>query len=165
MFKSVAPCPIRWPDAGFPAITRGLINVFAGVVFFVDGSKQRAWRPQDHVLQEFIYDGHHHFHAYNNLFRCDVFGRCWRFDFTLKGSMHDLKVYKNTAVGQNPEKLFTRDAADKFIESVTAEWLLKAVLLWRIPKKETSSPLSPVVERVTAIFGSIAFVMSGVLAE
>lgn len=87
-FKSLRPAIIEWPDAAFRASTRGLINGFPGVVVFVDGSKQRAWRPQDPVLQEFVYDGHRHFRAYTVRFWCDVFGRCCRLDFTLSQGLY-----------------------------------------------------------------------------
>lgn len=119
--KALRPCLIQWPDPAFRAATKGLINGFPEVAVFVDVSKQRAYRPGDPFLQEFIYDGHHHFHAYTVLFWCDVFGRCVRLDFTLKGSMHDREIYNNTAVGQNPEQFFTRDALGNFTERVMGD--------------------------------------------
>lgn len=104
--KSLSQPLISWPSEAERRSMRGLINGFPQVVAFVDGSKQRAWRPVDDVEQEYIFDGHHHFHAYTVLFWCDVYGQCIRLDFTLKGSMQDRGMFNMTAVGRKPDHFF-----------------------------------------------------------
>lgn len=119
--KRVSPPLISWPTSAERRSMRGLINGFPHVVAFVDGSKVRAWRPVDEVEQEYIFDGHHHFHAYTVLFWCDIYGQCIRLDFTLKGSMQDRGMFNMTAVGRRPDNFLSRDSSGEFIETILAD--------------------------------------------
>lgn len=107
--KAVAPRLISWPTADERESMRGLINGFPSVICFVDGTKQRAWRPTDDILQEYLFDGHHHFHAYSVLYWCNTFGECIRLDITMKGSQHDRGLYNESEPGKFPRRFFAFD--------------------------------------------------------
>lgn len=120
-FKIIRPSLIAWLAAAMRESMRGFINGFPIVVVFVDGTDQRAWRSGDPVLQDFIFDGHHHFHSHTVLWWGHVYGLCNRLDSTLKGLMHDWEIYNNSAIGQHPEQFLATDGSGEFLERIMAD--------------------------------------------
>lgn len=100
---------IRWPTAEERIAMRGLVFGFENCVAFVDGTKQKAFRPKDKDLQEKRYDGHHHFHCFSVLLWTDVFGVIIHLDITLEGSRHDRGIYNISEPVRNPQTYFASE--------------------------------------------------------
>jgi hypothetical protein len=69
------PHLVEWP--GPAKQSNALCAAFCGLtqaIWFFDSTKAKDFRPTDRNVQELRYDGHHHFHAYSVLVRCERFG-------------------------------------------------------------------------------------------
>lgn len=81
---------------------RGLVCGFSNCVAFVDGTKQRIYRPMNEGIQEDNYCGQHHFTCHTPLHWTDIYGVIIRLDITGVGSEYDRRLYNDRNVIRFP---------------------------------------------------------------
>ena len=102
--EEVIPKLIRCPDELEREAIEGLIIGFPKCVFFVDGNKNRRWRPGENSEQERAYDGYKKAHAFSILVFCDIYGRFIRIEVSDKGAESDRNMYTTSDVFKNSDE-------------------------------------------------------------
>jgi hypothetical protein len=104
--KQIGPPLIAWYGPAKRKAMRGLISGFPVAIGFVDGTKERTFRPGDPISYELRCDGHHHFHAHSVLAWCDVFGDFMRLDISLHGVDHDQMMFNTLRNVYNLQRIY-----------------------------------------------------------
>lgn len=73
--KNMEESLIQWLSPERRNAMFGLVMGFPYAIAFVDGTKQKTFRPGKKEEQELKYDRHHCLHAYSSLIWCEVFGK------------------------------------------------------------------------------------------
>ena len=66
--------------------------------FFVDGSKNRRWRPKDSEILERAYDGYKKVHVFSVMVLCDLLGLFIRIEIKDKGVESDRSIYVDSDI-------------------------------------------------------------------
>lgn len=82
-----------------------LLIKFSKFVFFIDGNKNRRWRPQDPQKQEEPYDGYKKCHAWSIAAFTDTFGCLFPLEITNVGSKR--RMYVSSNVFREPEQFLS----------------------------------------------------------
>ena len=98
---AIEPRLIRRPDAAERGFMEGLLLGFPRCIFFVDGNKNKRWRPGENQEQERAYDEYKKAHVWSVLVFCDLYGRFIRLEISDKGAESDRNMYKSSEVYHN----------------------------------------------------------------